>query len=127
MPGKYLQLCRDSFLSNSFTFIECFRDTEGLCDLTTALLVTSGSCVLCAAVMYKMRPFHYCNAASDLFLRNTKQNDMNLEVNYFVHLVFTTQKRGKMFTSICDRTQFSRYSCHVHATSVLQTYIRGDA
>jgi hypothetical protein len=47
--------------------------------------------------MYKMRSFHYCNAALDLILKYKKQKDMTFEVHSFIHLVFTTQNQGKIF------------------------------
>jgi hypothetical protein len=51
--------------------------TERHCDLTTALLVANGACVVCGAVMYKMRPFHYCNAARDLIKKTRNKRIWN--------------------------------------------------
>lgn len=123
MPGKYLQLGRDSFLSNSFTFIECVEELHGSAvGLRPFQWLTELAKCVDQNVAF---PLLQCDRRYDL-KKITNQKDMKFEENYFIHLVFTTQNRGEIFTSIYVRTQFWRYNLHVHPTSVLHTSIRGD-
>ena len=97
--------------------------TTRLCCRSAALLVADGACEVCGSKCglsaIAMRPAIWLK-------KITNQKDMKFEENYFIHLVFTTQNRGEIFTSIYVRTQFWRYNLHVHPTSVLHTSIRGD-
>ena len=71
-------------------------ETERLCDLTTAMLIVNGVCVVCGSLMYKMRLFHYCNAARDLILKNAKKRIWNSKQITF-SILFSPHKMEKKY------------------------------